>query len=240
MDLSQDGALGWAWVVLASLALCASLTLTPALAPERMGGLCTLGAFTLALELLLGVCCLYTGGDWFWITAVSVVFAAALLLLPFVLRRLPLPGKWGRHRAALWLGIVSLLLMVLLGAAALYSGGGWFFRLGLHAALGCLLLPWALLLALRYLPARPCLRASAAFAAAAVWFWLFPWALDRLMRLNGWQSDQLYRPLDFYGVNFANWPGTPPASKTMFLILSALTLTSAALAVADLVTHRRK
>lgn len=299
-DLSQDGALSWAWVVLSSLILCASLTLTPALAPERMGGLCTLGAFTLALELLLavcclyvggdwffvagasvlfglcllslpyalgrltlpawaagrrgllclgadlllflgllGVCCLYVGGDWFWITAVSVIFAAALLFLPIALARLPLPGGWGRHRAALWLGAVSLLLLLLLGTAALYSGGGWFFRLGLPAALGCLLLPWGLLLALRYLPAGGWLRASAACGAAALWYWLFPWGLDRLMRLNGWESDELYEPFDFFGVNFMDWAGTAPASRVMFIILAVLVLAAVVLAAVGLWVRRR-
>lgn len=73
-DAAQDGALGWSWVVLASLMTAASLTLTPALAPERLGGVCTLGAFTLALELLLGVCCAYVGGDWFFVAGMSVLF----------------------------------------------------------------------------------------------------------------------------------------------------------------------
>ena len=228
-DLASDGALGWAWVVLASLLTAASLTLTPALAPERMGGVWTAGAFTLALELLLGVCCLYTGGDWFfvagisvlfglclvllpfvlrrlplpealasrktllclgadlalllallgvccvyaggdwfWITAVSVIFAAAVLLLPFVMKQLPLPEAFRRHSAALWLGTVSLLLFVLLGAACLYDGGDWFLLPALPMAVYGLLLPWGVLVLARYLRAGGWFRAAAALHGPAV------------------------------------------------------------------------
>ena len=84
---------------------------------------------------LLAVCCTHVDGDWFWITAVSVVYACSVLILPFVIRQLPLPGRLAEHRAALWLGVCSLLLFVLLGAARLYGGGDWFLLPGLPMAL---------------------------------------------------------------------------------------------------------
>lgn len=222
-DLASDGALSWFWVVLASLLTAASLTLTPRSLPSAWAGSGRPGAFTLAIELLLGVCCLYTGGDWFfvagmsvlfglcllllplvllrlplpealvsrkallclgadlalllgllgvccaytdgdwfWITAVSVLFAASILLLPFVIRQLPLPEALTRHRAALWLGTVSLMLFVLLAAACLYDGGDWFLLPALPMALYGLLLPWGVLVLVRYLRVGRWFRASAA------------------------------------------------------------------------------
>lgn len=299
-DLASDGALSWFWVVLASLLTAASLTLTPALAPERMGGLWTAGAFTLAIELLLGVCCLYTGGDWFfvagmsvlfglcllllplvllrlplpealvsrkallclgadlalllgllgvccaytdgdwfWITAVSVLFAASILLLPFVIRQLPLPEALTRHRAALWLGTVSLMLFVLLGAACLYDGGHWFLLPALPMALYGLLLPWGVLVLVRYLRVGRWFRASAAVGFTALWYWLFPWVLDRVMALDGRFSDQPYSLLRPFGFDLLRWDAAGTASNVMLLILAALILAALILAAIGIIRRRK-
>lgn len=299
-DLASDGALSWFWVVLASLLTAASLTLTPALAPERMGGVWTAGAFTLAIELLLGVCCLYTGGDWFfvagmsvlfglcllllplvllrlplpealvsrkallclgadlalllgllgvccaytagdwfWITAVSVLFAASILLLPFVIRQLPLPEALTRHRAALWLGTVSLMLFVLLGAACLYDGGHWFLLPALPMALYGLLLPWGVLVLVRYLRVGGWFRASAAVGFTALWYWLFPWVLDRVMALDGHFSDQSYSLLRPFGFDLLRWDAAGTASNVMLLILAALILASLILAAVGILRRRK-
>lgn len=272
-----------------------------ALAPERLGGVCTLGAFTLALELLLGVCCAYVGGDWFfvagmsvlfglgllflpyvlkrlplpenvktrraalslgldlalllgllavccthvdgdwfWITAVSVVFACSVLILPFVIRQLPLPGRLAEHRAALWLGVCSLLLFVLLGAARLYGGGDWFLLPGLPMALYGLALPWGLLLALRYLRAGGLYRAAAAAGFAALWYWLFPWVLDRVMALDGLEAEPPYSLLRPFGFELGDWSPASTASNVMFLILLALVLTALTLLLCALFRDRRK
>lgn len=299
-DLASDGALSWFWVVLASLLTAASLTLTPALAPERMGGVWTAGAFTLAIELLLGVCCLYTGGDWFfvagmsvlfglcllllplvllrlplpealvsrkallclgadlalllgllgvccaytdgdwfWITAVSVLFAASILLLPFVIRQLPLPEALTRHRAALWLGTVSLMLFVLLGAACLYDGGDWFLLPALPMALYGLLLPWGVLVLVRYLRVGRWFRASAAVGFTALWYWLFPWVLDRVMALDGRFSDQPYSLLRPFGFDLVRWDAAGTASNVMLLILAALILAALILAAVGILRRRK-
>ena len=299
-DLASDGALSWFWVVLASLLTAASLTLTPALAPEHMGGVLTAGAFTLAIELLLGVCCLYTGGDWFfvagmsvlfglcllllplvllrlplpealvsrkallclgadlalllgllgvccaytdgdwfWITAVSVLFAASILLLPFVIRQLPLPEALTRHRAALWLGTVSLMLFVLLGAACLYDGGHWFLLPALPMALYGLLLPWGVLVLVRYLRVGGWFRASAAVGFTALWYWLFPWVLDRVMALDGRFSDQPYSLLRPFGFDLVRWDAAGTASNVMLLILAALILAALILAAVGILRRRK-
>lgn len=298
-DLASDGALSWFWVVLTSLLTAASLTLTPALAPERMGGVWTAGAFTLAIELLLGVCCLYTGGDWFfvagmsvlfglcllllplvllrlplpealvsrkallclgadlalllgllgvccaytdgdwfWITAVSVLFAASILL-PFVIRQLPLPEALTRHRAALWLGMVSLMLFVLLGAACLYDGGHWFLLPALPMALYGLLLPWGVLVLVRYLRVGRWFRASAAVGFTALWYWLFPWVLDRVMALDGRFSDQPYSLLRPFGFDLLRWDTAGTASNVMLLILAALILAALILAAVGILRRRK-
>lgn len=149
-NLLSQHALTWFWIVLASELMVASLTLLPTFVPEGRRGLASLGGFTGCLLLLLLVCCLYTGGDWFLITGVSVLFGMGLVFLPFALCALPLPEELAHRKVSLYVGIELLLLLALFGVACLYTGGTWFLSAALWTVfgLGIALLP----LLLRQLP----------------------------------------------------------------------------------------
>ena len=149
-DLSAGGGLDWSLVVLASLLCAASLTLAPALAPEKRGGVCAALCFTGSLLLLYGVICLVYGYGWFAVAALGSLLGLWFTLGPYLLRRLPLPESLSRRKAALWLGVCLALLLALLGVCCLRGGGDWFIT----AALGVLLGAAALLLPLviRQLP----------------------------------------------------------------------------------------
>lgn len=159
-----------------------------------------MGIETVLLLLLLLTACLYTGGDWFPLAAISVVFGLGLVLLPVPLHQLPLPDELKRHKALLYFAIETLLLLFLLGAAEWYTGGGWLFTQGLPTALLCLALPWGLMGIIRYLPVSGWLRTSFSCAWTGLWTWLSPWIIDRIMFANGWTTNHPYRlriPFDF-------------------------------------------
>ena len=213
-DLLDGGWLSWFWLVLAGELTAASLTAVPLLAGERRG-LWTLGAFTAALVFLLGVCCLYAGGDWFWVAVLGTLLGLATVFLPYVLRYLPFP--WRDSRFPLYLGAELLLLELLLFASERLSGGGWFPVAALAVLLGAstCLLP----LVLRRLPLPfplgehrllvwftvetwllVLLLAASDWYGGSGWFWLpvlpsvlygllFPWGMMLVLRylpLNGW------------------------------------------------------
>lgn len=131
VNLAVQHRLSWFFIVLSSLLVCASLTLVPALTDlfpglEHYRGTITFGCFTASMELLLLVCCLYTRGDWFVVTAVAVLFGLTLVFGPFVLRAVP-PPEWLRgRRASAYLLAVTVLLILLLLVCCLYTGGSWF------------------------------------------------------------------------------------------------------------------
>ncbi len=126
-NLAAQHTLSWFWIVLGGVGMGASLTLVPALTPEGRKGLYSLGAFTGSLIVLLLACCVYTGGDWFFVAAASVLFGMGLLFLPWVLRRVPLPERLAGQTPALYIGIETLLMLLLLGVSCLYTSGDWFF-----------------------------------------------------------------------------------------------------------------
>lgn len=126
-NLAVQHTLSWFWIVLVGCALGTSLTLLPVLAPEGLRGLWTLGGFTAALLLLLAVCCVYTGGTWFWVAAASILFGLGLVFGPYVLRRLSLPESLQHIRLTLYLGAETCLLLLLLAVCCIYTGGTWFW-----------------------------------------------------------------------------------------------------------------
>lgn len=122
--------LDWFFIVLFSVAVAASLTLAPAIAAmhpktENYRAPITLGCFVLSVELLLLTCCIFTGGDWFFIAGISVLLGSAVLLLPMVMAKLPLPAAFADRKASVWLLLSLALLLVLLAVCAIYTGGGW-------------------------------------------------------------------------------------------------------------------
>ena len=85
------------------------------------------------LELLLLICCLYTGGTWFPVAGTAVLFGAGLVLLPLLLPSLPGPEWLTGRKTALCLAVETALLLLLLLVCVLSYGGTWFPG----AAMGC-------------------------------------------------------------------------------------------------------
>lgn len=157
-------------------------------------------AETLLLLLLYGVCCLRSGGRWFFSASLWTVLGLTAALLPFLAKQVPLPQPWRRHKALAYFCFESLYLLLALA----YEGwGDWFPVPGLPTALLGLALPWGWLAAMRYLPVGRWFRAAVGCFWTGLYLWLFPWLLDRSMALRGWTGDTPYSlriPFDF-----SNW-----------------------------------
>ena len=85
VNLSSGRTLGWFFVVLASLAVAASLIVTPLMVPEDKA-FWTFCAFTCSIVVLLAVTCLYSHGSWFFIASSALLFGLAVVFLPFVVK----------------------------------------------------------------------------------------------------------------------------------------------------------
>ena len=135
-DLADGGGVSWSLVVIASLLTAASLTLLPALAPERMGGAWALGGFTAALLVLYGVICLVYGGAWFAPAALGTLLGCGIVFLPYMLRRVPMPECLSTRKGIVYIGANTLLLFALLGEECIRTRGDWFVVAVLGIALG--------------------------------------------------------------------------------------------------------
>jgi len=130
-NLASSHTLDWFFIALAAVLMAASLTLVPALAAldprtENYKLPLAFGSFTFFLEVLLLVCCIYTGGDWFLTAGTAVLFGFALVFLPFLLPTLPLPDSMADKKTSIYLLTVTGLLILLLLVCCVYAGETWF------------------------------------------------------------------------------------------------------------------
>ena len=191
-------------------------------------------AETALLELVLIVGCLYTGGDWFLMAGMGVLFGLSMFILPVLLWQLPVGAFIRRNKLLAWLIGETALLLALLAVGQWYDGGDWLWCFGIPLALVGLSLPWGLMALGRYLPATAWGRASLCFLWAGLWTWLSPWVVDRIMQCNGWNDDP-YR---------LSWPfafsqGLGPV-QTIGVVVLVLWFVAAALALAGFMAARRR
>ena len=130
-NLASSHTLDWFFIAAAGVLMAASLTLVPALAAldprfENYKLPLAFGSFTFFLEILLLICCIYSGGTWFWIAGTAVLFGFALVFLPFLLPFLPLPSAMANRKTSVYLLTVTGLLILLLLASCLSAGETWF------------------------------------------------------------------------------------------------------------------
>lgn len=136
-------ALGWYYVVLAALAVAASLTVVPLVVSEDKL-FWTFCAFCASLMVLLGVVCLYTRGDWFGIASSATLFGLAVVFLPFVVRARPVSRLIAEgNRALIVIGIdVALFInmMYMIRTRGRFTIQGLLFTLALMAGVALVVL----------------------------------------------------------------------------------------------------
>ena len=214
-------------VVLVSLLTAASLTALPLLLPQGKRALGTLGGFYAALNLLLAVCALYTGGRWFPVAFCAVTLGLAVAFLPFVLRAVPLPGALARQKTLLCFAADSLLLFPVLATACHLAGAmGSFFPVAVPIALISLALPWGIMLVIRYAP----LRGLAKAALCCLWGGLFNLLMNPA--INAFADGV---PFALRLPNFGDW-ATPAVMNANidFVTTLAVWAVAAALGIASL------
>ena len=121
-DLAINKGLTWFWIVLSALLLAFTFTNLPKLIKKHKLILIPLSMF-LALCLLLGVCCIYTKGDWFLTAVLGVLIGYVAVFYPIIFykKRLWLSEqkftkfkKWFLLTYAFGMTLVTLLLLVII------------------------------------------------------------------------------------------------------------------------------
>ena len=138
MAFIAGSTMNWVTVVLAAFCVASSLIAVPVLVPEDKA-FWTFCAFCASLMILLGVACIYTRGNWFWIASSAVLFGLSVIFLPFLIRAKPVRKLIGKsNRVLIVLGVDCALFFNMLNMVS--SGGRFtfnslFFTIGIIAGI---------------------------------------------------------------------------------------------------------
>lgn len=233
-NLAVGHALDWFFLVLTSLLAVASVTVVPMLANEYKFSK-AVGCFTGSVVLLLLACCLYTGGDWFFTAAVSVIFGLSVVFGPVVVNQIPLPKPFSAHKGAVVMLWDTLWLFGILISSAKY-GGEYYWHNALFSAVWCLLLPWFIFVTARYFRLHPLAKAGIIVLATGVFTAtlndvLFLFLLPKVGSYGG----------SFLRGNLADWANSQVISNNVFLlILLVSAITGVGLLAAGIALGRKR
>jgi hypothetical protein len=138
INLTAGSAMGWFLIVLAAMAVAASLIVVPIMVPESKL-FWTFCAFTVSLEILFAVICLVSHGNWFWLVSSSVLFGLSLFFLPFLVRAKPVQKWIGKTNKFLFvLAVDAALFLNMMNTIRLHGqtgGNGFWMTVGLIAGI---------------------------------------------------------------------------------------------------------
>lgn len=165
-NITIDQKLSWFFIVLASILVAISLTLVPVMIKDKRG-IATLSAFVVTLGILLLTICIYTEGNWFFVSYISTLFGLSLIFLPFLLNNIWLPENLRNNKSLIYFIVESIFLYIVLIVINLFTGGGWVLRIALPITSFSLLLPWGMMLIIRYAKINGYYKAAGCFALAS-------------------------------------------------------------------------
>jgi hypothetical protein len=94
-----------------------------------------------AFCLLLGVCCIYTNGNWFWVTILSILFALIIVFVPIYIAKYKVFSKVKKHADFISIGIDFVMLNILLVVIYSftksngYTNYNWYLKIAFPIAL---------------------------------------------------------------------------------------------------------
>ena len=143
VNLTTGSAMGWFFIVLAAMAVAASLIAVPIMAPKGDKAFWTFCAFTASLMVLLGVTSLVSGGNWFWVASSAVLLGLSVCFLPFVVKARQVQKWVGKsNKFLLVLGVDAALFLNMMNMIRMHNQGGPGFitTVGIAAGIGLVVL----------------------------------------------------------------------------------------------------
>ncbi len=163
-DLAGGNGLGWFFIVLAAMLIPASLFVVPLLAPKNRMFL-SMCSLTISIILLLAVCCIYSGGNWFFIAASSVLFGLTICFAPFIACRRPIKQYLKNYKGLAVMAAYTLTFYLMIICIGICAGGHGYFNLAFGITVPIFLVAWIMFLIIRYLPANGLVKAGSCIAA---------------------------------------------------------------------------
>ena len=177
-NLAINKTLSWFWIVVSSLILSFTFTNLPKLIKKYKLILMPLSQY-LALVLLLGVCCLYSKGNWFWIPTLSVFLGLTIVFVPIYIAKLKVFSKIKKYNDYISVAIDFIVLNILLIVINVYTlingyaNGWWYIKIALPIVV-LVYLALNILLSVRFFKINKLLKTSIILFLSNVFLYLPP------------------------------------------------------------------
>lgn len=167
VNLASGHALDWFFIVLAAMLIPASLFVVPLMAPKNRMFL-AMTSLTASIILLLAVCCIYSGGNWFFVAAFSVLFGLTVCFAPFIACRRPVNAYLGKCKGLAVMAADTLTFFLMMIGIGLFVKVPGFFREAFVISVPLVMMAWIMFLIIRYLPANGLVKAGTCIVALSL------------------------------------------------------------------------
>ncbi len=167
VDLVTGNGLGWFFIVLAAMLIPTSLIVVPLMAPKNRMFL-TMTSFTGSVILLLAVCCIYSGGRWFFVAASATLFGLTVCFMPFIACRRPVKEYLQNAKGLTVMGSYTLTFFLMMLCIGLFVRTPGFFPMAFAVSVPLVLMAWIIFLIIRYLPFHGLVKTGICIAALSL------------------------------------------------------------------------
>lgn len=203
-NLAINKTLSWFWIVASALLLAFTFTNLPKLIKKHKLLLIPLSMF-LALCLLLGVCCIYSNGNWFGVVSLSVLFGLSIIFVPIYIAKYKIFSKLHKFNDFVSIAIDFILLNVLLLVVENYTivngytSNNWYLNIALPIVLSVYLI-LNLFLSVRFLKINKLLKTSIILIGISLMY-----ILTLFIKTENTYIQNELESLNIFKANFSNW-----------------------------------
>lgn len=217
-DLAINKGLTWFWIVLSALLLAFTFTNLPKHIKKHKLIFVPFSMYS-ALCLLLGVCCIYTNGNWFWVASLSVLLGLIIIFAPIYICKLKVFSKLKKYADFISVGIdfiVLNILLIVIDAFAVsnnYAVNHWYLKLALPITFVCYVL-FNILLCVRFLRTNKLVKASVILFIFNLLYMIPPFVKSENPALLREMND-----INIFKANFSIWQPEVTLDQNIHLII---------------------
>ena len=219
-DLVINKSLTWFWIVLASLILAFTFTNLPQIIKKHRLILLPLSMY-LSLCLLLGVCAIYSKGNWFFIPVVAVLLGLVMIFMPIYIAKYDIFTKVRKYNDFVSVAIdfvVLNLLLVIIDIFAVSNGfanAHWYFTIALPIV-AVIYLILNMLMMTRFLKINRFFKTGIILFAIEILVYIVP----QFIKTNNSGLQSEIEDANIFKANFAIWHGGHMIERNIHLIIA--------------------
>ena len=216
-NLAIGGRLDWFFIVFSALLLSFTFTNLPKLIKRHKLILLPLSMY-LALCLLLGVCCIYTGGNWFWVAALSVLFGITVVFTPIYICKYDVFSCIKKFADFISVAIDFAALnglLIIINAYTVINGysGNWYLKIAFPIVLFVYLF-LNLLLSIRFLKTNRFLKTSVILFLIDILYLILPF-----VKVSNPDIQSELNEANVFLADLSNWQAGVTLEQNIHLII---------------------